>query len=156
MDYLDLTKGMRVHAAWLQHNPGACVSGSQLKIEASDRMVTGTVTHIRGNDPIAPTSVRVWIRPDEGGEEVVVKPEWIRGRVRKILGLPAPMSGKFVVKLTDGHEIWRLDAADPRFAHSLGLVAPRDVRAARDGRPVQLLDLDDQDHVQWAQVRSGR
>jgi len=56
----------------------ASLAGAQMKVSARQVTVTGKVTHIRGNDPLDPTSIRIWVQPDEGGEEVVIRPEWIR------------------------------------------------------------------------------
>ena len=68
-----LVKGMRVRAEWFEARPFGAVAlaGVQLKVAATSRVVEGAVTHIRGNDPVAPTSVGVWIMTD-AGEEVVV------------------------------------------------------------------------------------
>jgi hypothetical protein len=76
-------------------------------------------------------------------------------RHRPLLGPSAPLKGEFVIKLEDGSEIWRLKAGDPRFEHSLGIVTRADVRNARAGKPVLLLAMHDQDHVEWAQLRSA-
>jgi len=69
---MELTKGMRVRAEWLEAQPVGAVSlaGVQTKVGATLRVVEGVVTHIRGNHPTAPTSVGVWIKTD-AGEEVV-------------------------------------------------------------------------------------
>jgi hypothetical protein len=72
-----LSKGDWVHAAWFEPTE-ACLSGSQLKTEAKLRHVHGTITHIRGNHPTEPTSVRIWVKPDDGSDEVIVHPEWIK------------------------------------------------------------------------------
>lgn len=69
---MELTKGMRVRAEWLEARPVGKVSlsGAQRKIGATKKIVDGVVTHIRGNHPVMPTSVGVWIRTD-GGHEVI-------------------------------------------------------------------------------------
>lgn len=68
-----LVKGMRVRAEWFEARPFDAVSlaGVQLKVAAKPKVVEGAVTHIRGNDPVAPTSIGVWIMTDDG-EEVPV------------------------------------------------------------------------------------
>ncbi|MBK3804039.1 hypothetical protein GAY33_33715 [Azospirillum brasilense] len=68
-----LVKGMRVRAEWFEARPfdGVSLAGVQLKVAAKPKIVEGAVTHIRGNDPVAPTSVGVWIMTD-AGEEVVI------------------------------------------------------------------------------------
>lgn len=76
-------------------------------------------------------------------------------RKRPILGAEAPIVGSAVCALLDGCEIWRLEPADPRSKHHLCLVQRVDRLAARRGKPVLALGLDDQDHVEWAQLRAS-
>jgi hypothetical protein len=71
-----VAKGDHVAARWLGQTSGA-LGGSQIKVAAVECRVRGIVTHVRGNHPISPTSIRVWVRPDEGGDEVVIDPDWI-------------------------------------------------------------------------------
>lgn len=54
--------GDRVRAEWLDHTK-------------TERSVVGKVTDLRGNNPI--TADRIRVQPEDGGEEVVVRPEWI-------------------------------------------------------------------------------
>lgn len=70
-----LQKGDRVHARWLHAKTDlSSLAGMNFKFEATDREVVGIVRHIRGDHPTNPTSIRVWIEPDAGGDEVVVDP----------------------------------------------------------------------------------
>lgn len=62
-----ITKGTRVQARWLRATDG-CVAGMQPKVAAREYVVCGVVTHVRGDHPIAPTTVGVWIRKDDGEE----------------------------------------------------------------------------------------
>lgn len=71
-----LKKGQRVQASWLQATNGS-LAGMQPKVAAVQCNVVGTVKHIRGNHPTHPTSLRIWIQPDDGGDEVVIDPSWI-------------------------------------------------------------------------------
>lgn len=75
-----LSKGDWVHAAWFEPTD-ACLSGSQMKIGAWFCHVQGTITHIRGMGSALPTSVRIWVKPDDGGEEVIVHPEWVKAHM---------------------------------------------------------------------------
>jgi hypothetical protein len=50
----------------------------QPKAGVVERVVLGVVTHIRGNHPVTPTDVGVYVQPDDGGPEVILKPEWIK------------------------------------------------------------------------------
>jgi hypothetical protein len=75
MDHF-LKKGDRVHAQWFQATD-ACLAGMQPKTGAILRDVTGIVRHIRGDHPTNPTEIRVWVEPDEGGDEVIVNPKHI-------------------------------------------------------------------------------
>lgn len=73
-----ITKGTRVQARWFDVRPRtASIAGAQTKVLASGNEVTGVVTKIMGDDPDKPKTVRVWIQPDGGGDEVVIKPAWI-------------------------------------------------------------------------------
>ena len=72
-----IAKGMRIRAQWLEQTDGV-VAGAQMKICAESRSITGTITHVRGNHPIEPTSIRIWVQPDDGSDEVVIEPQWIR------------------------------------------------------------------------------
>lgn len=71
-----LEKGMRIRAVWFEDD-GGVLSGSQVKISAKEVVVEGVVTHIRGDHPTRPTSVRVWVLQDDG-EEKIVNPTFIR------------------------------------------------------------------------------
>lgn len=72
----NLIKGDRVHARWLQAT-NACLAGMQTKVGVVQREVIGVVTHIRGDHPTNPTTIRVWVKPDGGGDEVIVNPDHI-------------------------------------------------------------------------------
>lgn len=73
-----LMKGMKVVARWFQANdPPSSLAGMNLKLAVTEHVVTGVVTHIRGDHPTAPTKVEVHIKPDDGSDEVRVKPESI-------------------------------------------------------------------------------
>jgi hypothetical protein len=66
MNYF-LQKGDRVQALWFDRQHGS-LAGMQDKFPAKQRSIVGRVTHIRGDHQTHPTSVRVWIQPDEGNE----------------------------------------------------------------------------------------
>lgn len=83
-----LTKGMLVVARWFQANdPPSSLSGMQMKVGVTERVVKGVVTHIRGDHPTAPTKVEIHIKPEDGGEEVRVKPE----HIVEVLRAPQPV-----------------------------------------------------------------
>jgi hypothetical protein len=44
----------------------------QDKVTGEWRDVIGTVRHIRGDHPVNPTTIGLWVEPDGGGDEVVV------------------------------------------------------------------------------------
>jgi hypothetical protein len=75
MDHF-LKKGDRIRAQWLQATD-ACLAGMQPKTGAVGMSVVGEVTHIRGDHPTNPTEIRVWVKPDDGGDEVVINPKHI-------------------------------------------------------------------------------
>ena len=83
-----LTKGMTVVAKWFQANdPPSSLAGMQMKLGVTEKVVKGVVTHIRGDHPTAPTKIEVHIRPEDGGEEVRVKPE----HIVEIVAQPTPV-----------------------------------------------------------------
>jgi hypothetical protein len=43
-------------------------AGAQMKVQLVRR--AGIVRHVRGNDPVAPTSVRIYVDPDDGAGDV--------------------------------------------------------------------------------------
>jgi len=58
-----ITKGTKVTARWLQAKLVA-LSGMQMKTGATEHVVTGVCRHFRGNDPVNPTEVKVFIDPE--------------------------------------------------------------------------------------------
>ena len=48
------------------------LAGVADKVTATSTTVSGVVTHVRGDHPTNPTSVGVWIQPDDGSAEIVV------------------------------------------------------------------------------------
>jgi len=79
MDHF-LQKGDRVRAVYFQAKKLGTysIAGAQPKAVGDMVEVIGTVTHIRGNHPTNPTSIRIWIQPDDGGEEVRLDPSTIQ------------------------------------------------------------------------------
>lgn len=93
----DLCKGTRVRAKWLQTKPIGTfsLSGMQPKIACTLVELTGTCRHFRGDDPVAPTKVRIYVEPDgdvpegvartrpwgcecDGHDHLVeIRPEWV-------------------------------------------------------------------------------
>lgn len=92
-----ITKGSRVHAQWFkpQVNPPASLSGVQFKLSGQFVNVVGRCVHFRGDDPVNPKEIRMYIDPEgvlpEGVEKVVphgcthegghvqIREEWIKG-----------------------------------------------------------------------------
>lgn len=72
-----LKKGDHVRARWFGDGKAVALAGVQMKFQVSEKTVEGTVTHIRGDHPVNPTKVEIWVQPDSGGDEVVIKPEWV-------------------------------------------------------------------------------
>jgi hypothetical protein len=67
-------KGDTVTARVFTANPLTCLSGAQMKVSATARLITGTVTHIWCDDPAAPTKYEIAIRPEGEDTDVVVDP----------------------------------------------------------------------------------
>jgi len=72
-----ITKGDWIQAEWLEPQE-AGLSGSALKFAAEGKRVSGIVRHIRGDHPSNPTSIRLFVEPDGGGEQVLVAPSWVK------------------------------------------------------------------------------
>ncbi len=87
---MNVLKGDRVRASWYAARL-ACLSGQQSKFGASQENLTGVVRHVRGDKPVDPTEVRLYVDPE--GEHtfdlvhphgctcntphVEIRPEWI-------------------------------------------------------------------------------
>ena len=62
-DYI--VEGSRIRASWYEAaSPPASLSGMMFKIGAKLLCVKGTVRHVRGDHPTAPTAVALFIDPD--------------------------------------------------------------------------------------------
>lgn len=62
-----IAKGTRVQARWFKaSNPLACLAGMQMKFGVHEVAVTGICRHFRGDDPVNPKKVRIYIDPDPG------------------------------------------------------------------------------------------
>jgi hypothetical protein len=89
MPEFTLQKGSRIRAKWFEADPfgKAALTGMQIKTTATASSVTGTVRHIRSNDPnFAPENSMLFVEPDDGigtpcakcgVNEVQIKPAWI-------------------------------------------------------------------------------
>jgi len=60
-------KGDLIHLAWLEPRPLGTYSlaGAQMKVAATSISISGRVAHIRGDDPVDPTRLGVWLRIDD-------------------------------------------------------------------------------------------
>lgn len=72
MPTVTINKGSRVHAQVFEVQPMACLAGAQMKVAAKSRVICGTVTHVWGDHPTAPTKYEICIKPDGEPDEVVV------------------------------------------------------------------------------------
>lgn len=69
-----VAKGDWIRAEWFKVGGSEGLSGSRLKVKAHRYEVRGVVKHIRGDHPIRPTSIRLFVEPDGGGDLVLVNP----------------------------------------------------------------------------------
>lgn len=60
-----VTKGSRLRARWLITRP-ASLAGVQMKMAAIEVAVTGTVRHIRSDDPNTPVNTTFFVDVEEG------------------------------------------------------------------------------------------
>lgn len=75
---MNIVKGTRIEARWFQaNNPPSSLAGMQMKLGVTERVVVGTVTHIRGDRPTNPTKTLLLVKPDDSEEEVQVDPKHV-------------------------------------------------------------------------------
>lgn len=55
-----LPKGARIRARWT-HTYLPCLAGAQMKMGVDVVEITGTVRHLRGDDPVNPKVVRLYV-----------------------------------------------------------------------------------------------
>lgn len=68
----NIVKGTRVKARFLKaNNPLSSLAGMQPKVGCQQVEIEGRVEHIRGDAPVNPTSIGLWIRTDDGQEHIV-------------------------------------------------------------------------------------
>jgi hypothetical protein len=70
---VDLRKGARIRARWTETEL-VSLAGMQMKAQLTEREVTGVVRHLRGDDPVAPTLVRLYVEPDSPWSGRTVRP----------------------------------------------------------------------------------
>lgn len=70
----NIVKGTRVQAQWFSTRLAA-LAGVQMKMEGKEHNIIGIVTHIYGNHPTNPTKFEIIVKPDDGSEEISIKPE---------------------------------------------------------------------------------
>ncbi len=89
-----LFKGDRIRASWFSAKL-TCLAGVQTKFGATQKTVTGIVRHIRVDDPVTPTGMRVYVDPDDGyvgpfinppgctcsTQHVELRPEWVEAKL---------------------------------------------------------------------------
>lgn len=60
-----ITKGSRIVARWFGAPQAVALAGVQMKLQVTEFVVTGTIRHFRGNDPVAPTKVDIYVEADD-------------------------------------------------------------------------------------------
>jgi hypothetical protein len=91
---VNVLKGDRIRASWLAVKP-VCLAGVQPKLGGEVQTVTGVIRHIRCDDPMNPTEIRIYVDPD--GEwtgsrvtpfgcecptaHVEIQPEWVEAKI---------------------------------------------------------------------------
>lgn len=77
---VDFYKGQRVRLTLERAKiPGESwsLAGVMLKFPLECSVVEGLVTHVRGDRPVSPTTIGVWILQDNG-EEIILNARWIK------------------------------------------------------------------------------
>lgn len=77
VDSVDLRKGARIRARWTETEM-VSLAGMQMKVQLAEREVTGVVRHLRGDDPVAPTIVRLYVDPEAPWSGRTVRPHGCR------------------------------------------------------------------------------
>jgi hypothetical protein len=70
-----ITKGARIRAEWFGDARPVPLAGMQMKVQATKFTVVGVVRHFRGDDPVAPKVIRIYVDPDHPWEGRTVRPE---------------------------------------------------------------------------------
>lgn len=58
-----VTKGTKIRARWFGSPQAVALAGVQMKLQVTEFVVEGTVRHLRGNDPVAPTKIDLYVEP---------------------------------------------------------------------------------------------
>lgn len=90
---MNIVKGSRVRAKWFNPKPFGSygIAGMQMKVVGNFVEVVGTIRHFRGDDPVAPTKVEIFVDSDEPSdiptvrpygctcdhEHIRIKPDWV-------------------------------------------------------------------------------
>lgn len=72
MDYVK--NGDRIEARWFGDCKPAALAGMQMKVQATEMAVTGTIKHVRGDHPVSPKVIRLYVDPEPTWSGVTVKP----------------------------------------------------------------------------------
>lgn len=59
-------KGSRISARWFGDAKAVALAGVNMKLQVTEYAVSGIVRHVRGDDPVNPTTIRFYIDPDPG------------------------------------------------------------------------------------------
>jgi hypothetical protein len=59
-----VTKGTRVLVRHMKNPKLVPLAGMQMKMQVSMDEFTGTVRHVRGDDPVVPKTIHFWVEPD--------------------------------------------------------------------------------------------
>jgi hypothetical protein len=69
-----VNKGDRIEARWFGRGQAVSLAGMQMKFQASELSVRGIVKHLRGDDPVTPTTIRLYVDPDDSWSGPTVRP----------------------------------------------------------------------------------
>jgi hypothetical protein len=71
-----ITKGSRVRAQFFRvKQPLASLTGVQMKVTGDFVEVVGTIRHFRGDDPVSPRVVKIYLDPDGEYDGPWVRPD---------------------------------------------------------------------------------
>jgi len=78
MTNVNVKKGDRIEARWFGDGKPVALAGMQMKVQATEMAVTGTIRHFRGDHPTAPTVVRLYVDPEQPWSGPTVRPHGCR------------------------------------------------------------------------------
>ena len=72
---VNVNKGDRIGAEWFGDAKPVALAGVQMKVQATQFAVVGTIRHVRADDPVNPVEVRLYVDPEGEWQGPTARPE---------------------------------------------------------------------------------